>query len=423
MVLNMKSLSRLLTISVCFFSTAIAHGDAPLTNLDSYLQEHGFFLSPVNSNVNEGYCSEAQRNAYSDEIKKAPDIRNILEIGFNGGHSCETFLESSDKIKVISFDIALHPYTKIGAEFMQKKYQNRFKFVVGDSGTTVKAFAQSTTEKFDLIYIDGCHEYNHAVADIKNCQSLAHKDTIVLIDDYAPWGVKGAVDHCVNLGLIKILEERTVEDNSGIRAWAKVKYEYLTEAEKHFSDVYQNGSWGRNKFGEATSGPGSSLDQGLPFVRYVQNFLDSHDIQSIVDVGCGDWVLARQIYWGKRKYTGIDVVNSVIKKNKALYGSDTVQFLQLDAGLDSLPAGDLLICKDVLMHLPNSNVFHILNESKKFKYCIYINDIQLGAKNTDIPTFGFRGLDLTKPPFNLSPLSVDYYLSGVANKQVVLIQN
>ena len=41
---------------------------------------------------------------------------------------------------------------------------------------------------FDLIFIDGGHEYSIAKADMTNCRNLAHKDTILILDDtiYTP---------------------------------------------------------------------------------------------------------------------------------------------------------------------------------------------------------------------------------------------
>ena len=38
-------------------------------------------------------------------------------------------------------------------------------------------------KKFDLIFIDGGHTYDVAKTDIMNCKKLAHKDTIVVMDD------------------------------------------------------------------------------------------------------------------------------------------------------------------------------------------------------------------------------------------------
>jgi len=34
-----------------------------------------------------------------------------------------------------------------------------------------------------MIFIDGGHEYNTAIGDLKNCLDLAHENTIVILDD------------------------------------------------------------------------------------------------------------------------------------------------------------------------------------------------------------------------------------------------
>lgn len=193
-------------------------------------------------------------------------------------------------------------------------------------------------------------------------------------------------------------------------------------AEEFFTHVYENGLWGKDEDGNSTSGTGSSLKEGIPFINIIQNLLKNHNISSVVDLGCGDWELAKEINWGQATYLGLDVVESIIRKNQKLYSSDKINFLLYDAESDTLPQADLLICKDVLMHLPNSYIFEILAQSKKFKYCVFINDVNpLATINKDIPSFGFRVLNLTLDPFNLVPTKVDYYLSGLETKQVILL--
>lgn len=421
----LRSLVFYLFVATCF-SSSIVGAKESLTDLDTYLQARGYYLSPAHSNINEGYCSIAQRRAYRDALKKHPEVKTIAEIGFNGGHSVETFFEALDKVKILSFDINWHPYTPVGVEFMQKKYVNRFEFIPGDSGQTVKAYSESHPDvKFDLIYIDGCHEYAHAIADIYNCQKLAHRNTIVWIDDYAPYGVQAAVDYCIDQGLIRLVEAKRVDDDVGPRAWAEVRYNYVTEAEKAFGDIYRESLWGVCPDGLSSSGPGSTLEQGWPFIQYLQSFLNEHnDVKTVVDLGCGDWVLAREIDWGSRNYIGIEVVPELVDRNQAAFGSDKVRFVHLDAGYDTMPAGDLLICKDVLMHLPNAIVAQILEKSKKYKYCIFVNDFNSAdTRNIDVHTSGFRFLDLTKKPFNLEPFNVNYYVSDIAYKQILLVAN
>jgi predicted O-methyltransferase YrrM len=108
-------------------------------------------------------------------------IKNILEIGFNAGHSADLFLKTNTICNVLSFDIGEHSYVKIAKEFIDKTYPNRHTLVLGDSTKTVPIYQSNTT--YDLIFIDGGHSYEVAKADLLNCKRLAHKDTIVVIDD------------------------------------------------------------------------------------------------------------------------------------------------------------------------------------------------------------------------------------------------
>jgi SAM-dependent methyltransferase len=199
-----------------------------------------------------------------------------------------------------------------------------------------------------------------------------------------------------------------------------------TDSERIFSRIYQQGQWGTDDHGNATSGPGSRLENGKFFIFFVQEFLNqTPHIQSVVDIGCGDWVLAREIDWGDRKYLGIDVVKPLIQKNQSTFGSKKIHFVHLDVIHSDLPLANLVICKDVFIHLPNSSVWNLLVEFNKFEYCIVVNDVSSihETQNRDILIGNFRPIDLTCFPFFLKPKMTAYYSYGTVIKQILLMQN
>lgn len=151
-------------------------------------------------------------------------------------------------------------------------------------------------------------------------------------------------------------------------------------SEEVFSSIYSDNIWIKG------SGPGSTIEQGRPFITFVQQILDEFDIQSIVDLGCGDWVLAHEINWKNRNYLGLDVVSKVIDRNKLLYSSCNIQFSKLDGITQELPQSDLLICKNVLQHLPNADILKILAQIKKYKYVVIVNDFNANNSFTNYDT-------------------------------------
>jgi len=62
----------------------------------------------------------------------------------------------------------------------------------------------------------------------------------------------------------------------------------IAHAQQVFTSIYKNAVWARNENGEGSSGPGSTLKLAKPFIDFVQDFINDHDIGSIVDFGCGE---------------------------------------------------------------------------------------------------------------------------------------
>jgi SAM-dependent methyltransferase len=99
---------------------------------------------------------------------------NILEIGFNRGSSSLLFLYLSSA-NVTSIDIVNKPES---VKYLTNTFTNRFSFVLGNSFY----LDMKSLGTFDLVFIDGDHEYNSIVNDIE--QSLKVNPKFILFDDY-----------------------------------------------------------------------------------------------------------------------------------------------------------------------------------------------------------------------------------------------
>lgn len=147
------------------------------TSLTSFLNSIGF----INF---EGHSQEAPPQVYDlIQLTNKPNI-NIMEIGFNAGHSAEVFLQNNKSLTLTSFDLGLHQYVNAGKMYINATYPNRHTLIIGDSRKTIPAYVKENKgTTFDFIFIDGGHDYDIAKSDLENCFHLAHKDTVVALDD------------------------------------------------------------------------------------------------------------------------------------------------------------------------------------------------------------------------------------------------
>lgn len=199
------------------------------------------------------------------------------------------------------------------------------------------------------------------------------------------------------------------------------------EHELVFTSIYKTGKWGRNKQGEGRSGWGSILENCISYVALLEKFIEDHNIQTVVDAGCGDWEFSRHVNWHGASYIGYDVVGHVIEKNIKKYANENVIFVHKNFLDEDLPHADLLLCKHVLQHLTNEDIVKFCSQFRKFKYCLITNEVDpntLTSDGTGSEVGGMHKVDLSKPPFNVKGTPVlNYRTYRKYVHQVYLIDN
>ncbi|MEP6512603.1 MAG: class I SAM-dependent methyltransferase [Parafilimonas sp.] len=185
--------------------------------------------------------------------------------------------------------------------------------------------------------------------------------------------------------------------------------------EEVFTKIYQTNSWGINKKDKDGfySGPGSYGSHAKQYVTLINDFIITHNITSLTDIGCGDFAIGSQITMQNPslQYKGCDVVKFLVEKNREKFGSERIKFYHLDAATEPLPNADLLTIREVLQHLSNNSITQILQKTKKFRYVIIterlFKDEYVKKYNKDKPAgpdvrlLNSSGVYIDKPPFNI----------------------
>lgn len=176
-----------------------------------------------------------------------------------------------------------------------------------------------------------------------------------------------------------------------------------------FAEIYRSGAWGSHHDARFFSGDGSIReDMAGPYCDHVEAFIRANDIRTIVDLGCGDFIVGSRLLNPQRHYTAIDIVPDLIEENRRRYVGLPVTFLCRDIISDELPDADLCLVRQVLQHLSNAEIQRILPKLAKYKYALIAEHVYTGRglrPNLDKPHGpGTRiprrsGVFLECPPF------------------------
>lgn len=183
--------------------------------------------------------------------------------------------------------------------------------------------------------------------------------------------------------------------------------------EEVFTEIYKHNQWGGLQKG-FYSGPGSTNKQIVSdYITMISEKASSENFlgKSFVDLGCGDFLVGKQLIPLCSSYLGVDIVKSLIQHNQKKHGNEVTSFKHLDIVEDELPVGDVCFIRQVFQHLSNKQIVEIIPKLKIYKW-IFITEHYPTNNNyikpnldkicgSDIRLHKNSGVYLTKPPFEL----------------------
>lgn len=175
-----------------------------------------------------------------------------------------------------------------------------------------------------------------------------------------------------------------------------------------FRRVYQSKAWGGNDI-PFCSGPGSDGTVSDRYCESVAAFVRDHHIQSIIDLGCGDFAIGHRIVRETGvHYTAVDVVPELIEHHRMRMQYPGTKFLCADITRDKLPHADLCLIRQVLQHLSNDEIARTLQNVDDYPFVLISEDVPLHPKSfnrdkphgPDVRAFYGSGVYLDQPPFS-----------------------
>jgi len=167
-----------------------------------------------------------------------------------------------------------------------------------------------------------------------------------------------------------------------------------------FTEIFESNLWGS---AETRSGPASQLDWTNVTVGALKDVIQNYDINSMLDIPCGDANWIWQVFELLDTYVGADIVEQAAITNSVKYASlKNVQFISADIVTDKFGKFDIVMTRDLFMHLSNANVLKALDNIKasgsKF---LFVSSDRKVKFNEDTFDGGYRPINLAISPFDL----------------------
>ena len=168
--------------------------------------------------------------------------------------------------------------------------------------------------------------------------------------------------------------------------------------QERFERIYHTNLWADP---ETRSGVGSSLDSTRVLREKLPDALRTLGTQVLLDVPCGDFTWMERVDLTGIDYIGGDIVRSIVESNRAEKAAPRRTFIELDLTRDQLPAADVLLCRDCLVHLSYANIARVFENvgRSQIRY-ILMTSFPGRGDNADVEDGDWRPLDFEAPPFS-----------------------
>ncbi|MES2790106.1 MAG: class I SAM-dependent methyltransferase [Planctomycetota bacterium] len=168
-----------------------------------------------------------------------------------------------------------------------------------------------------------------------------------------------------------------------------------------FTTIFRDNSWGSS---ESVSGGGSTHLQTENLREVLPTLLAGLGVQCLLDTPCGDYNWMRHVNLGAIRYLGADIVEQLIQQNQERFGSERVTFVQKDVLSDEIPAVDLILSRDCLVHFPYSGIRQALQNFCRSRSQWLLTTTFPGRRSSGDIEFGqWRPINLELEPFSLPP--------------------
>jgi hypothetical protein len=158
---------------------------------------------------------------------------------------------------------------------------------------------------------------------------------------------------------------------------------------------------------DSVSGAAATLEETASFRDALPRLVEARSVRSVLDIPCGDFHWMQHVALDV-DYTGADIVREIVVENQQHHGGNRRRFVVLDATRDALPGVDLILCRDLLIHLSTRDcraaLANFVASGSRF---LLTSHFANRSANPEIVSGDFRPINLCRPPFNFpQPLEV-----------------